>query len=300
MFRQQIVGVINLSIPLIILFYMMPGLLITPWGPICCAILLGMYIWYLNYQQYKAGVARLLYVPSGVHKELFDSWIRSSGVDSSLINLRYAYTGEQFAMTMGNTIVIDSICYSVCADDIANEPVLNVFKNIVEPGLSDNTKKRLAAYKEILTPGVQAFLFKHEVGHVVHKFAFKKLLLVFVLGAVSAYAGILTAKYVLVFHPLLAIVSGMIIAGILDLLLTYASNYFFKYFAEKNADLFAARHSSVEDIVAAAEFFAKLQEINETYKDQGNFMTKLPIALLGYASGKERKAYLLKFAQSKQ
>lgn len=299
MFRQQVVGVINLSIPVIVLFYMMPGLLATSLGPVCCAILLGAYIWYLNYQQYKAGVARLLYAPSGAHKELFESWARSCGVDSSQIHVRYAYTGEQFAMTMGNTIVIDSICYSLCADDVANEPVQNVFKNIVEPGLSENTKKRLAAYKEILTPGVQSFLFKHEVGHVVDKFALKKLWIVFVLGVLSAYAGILTAKYLLLFHPMLAIISGMVVAGVVDILLTYASNYFFKYFAEKNADFFAARHSSVEDIVAAAEFFAKLQEINETFKDQRNFITRLPIALLGYASGKERKAYLLKYAQTK-
>lgn len=299
MLRQQIVGVINLSVPVIVLFYLMPGLLTTPLGPICCSVLLGAYIWFLNYRQYKAGAARLLYAPSGDYKKLFESWIQSCGVDRARINLRYAYTSEQFALTMGNTVVIDSICYSVCADDVANQPVKNVFKEVVEPRLSENAKKRLAAYKEILTPEVQEFLFKHEIGHIVHKFAFKKLWLVFVLGVLSAYAGILTAKYTITFHPLLGIFLGMFVGGVVDILLTYASNYFFKYFAEKNADFFAARHSSVQHTVAAAEFFAKLQEINQTYKDNNNFVTRLPLALLGYASGQERKAYLLKFVQAK-
>jgi len=297
MFMQQITGVIHLSIPVIILFYVNPALLQNPLGPIICSLVLGLYVWFLNYQQHKASIMRLVYVPSGAHKELFESWIRSCGVDVARIQLRYAYTAEQCTMTMGNTIIIDPICCSVCDGDATIVPVKSIFHQIIEPSLSENTKKRLAAYKEFLTPEAQAFLFKHEVGHVVHRFAAKKLCLIFLSGVMAAYVGIEVAKLVLVFNGFLAILLGMIVGGVLDLLLTYATNLFFKYCAEKNADIFAARYCSTDEIIAAAQFFAKIQEINETFKDPQNFLNRLPSALKGYPEGKTRAAYLLKLAK---
>lgn len=294
---QQIAGVINLSIPVIAVFYMSPELLFHTFGPLGIAMLLGAYIWFLNYQQHKAGIARLLYSPTDSHKEKFDSWIRSCGLDSTRINLKYAYTAEQFAMTMGNTVIIDPICCSVCQNDSASAPVYTVFNQLIEPGLSSNAKKRIVAYKEMLPLQVQSFLFKHELGHVAARFAVQKLCIIFVSGTVAAYCGIMLAKALLLFNPYAAVLAGMVVGGLIDLSFAYVTNLLFKYPAEKQADLFAARYSSKEEIVAAAHFFEKLDEVRETYKDNDSFLKKLPSPLaFGYPTGKERCAYLLKIA----
>jgi len=263
-------------------------------------MLFGLYVWFLNYQQHKAAIARLLYVPSGEHKELFESWLRECNVDPAEIQLRYAYTAEQFAMNMGNTIFMDPISCSLCQGDSAAVAVQSVFHQIIEPGLSENVKNRLAAYQQILTPGVQSFFFKHEVAHFVHRYAFKKLMIVFASGFLATYVGINVAKVILWYNPVIAIFLGMFVGGLADLLLAYVCNFLFKYCAEKNADIFAARHCSKQDIVAAAEFFSKLQEINETFKDKGNVLLKLPSVFYGYPEGKVRAAYLLKFAELKR
>jgi hypothetical protein len=305
MFKQQIIGTINIALPLIAIFYNFPALLWSPFGAIAGALLLGIYIWFLNYKQHKAQQKALLYVPSGEHKEMFENLIRSCNIDPATINLRYAYTAQQIAMAMGNTVIMDPTCCSICSDDPNVTPVVSMFTQLYASSLNTLQKER-QAYQSQLTPQAQSFIFKHELGHVVDQFAYKKLWIVFAIATVATFAAISTTKLILPFADtaltgILAIVAGLFIGTVIDLVLTYGSNFFFKVAAEKRADLFAAKYSTAQEITDAAYFFGREQEIIEKYKDPKNLLLKLPLTILsGHPAGKTREAYLLKLAEDKK
>jgi len=298
---QNIIAIITLSWPLILFFYCFPALLLNPIGPIIGAIILGIYIWYLNYKQHTAAINGLLYSPSGAHKELFESWIRSCNIDPTTINLKYAYTAQQIAMAMGNLVIIDPTCCSICDEDASNIPVINVFTQMYAPNLNTLQKQRQDSHKELLTPAAQCFIFKHELGHVADNYSYKKLWVIFTIGTVATYIAILVAKLVIPFNGVLAICVGVLVGTIADILLTYASNLLFKVSAEKRADIFAAQYSSIEEITAAAHFFEKDQEIINIHKDPNDLLLKLPLQILsGHPDGTTRKTYLLKLAAEKK
>jgi Zn-dependent protease with chaperone function len=300
MFLQQIIGLINLAVLAISFFYISPDLLHIWYGPIICSLLIATYIWFLNYQQHKAIIKSLLYVPSGTHKEFFERIIQSCNIAKEKIQLKYAYSAEQIALTLGSTIVIDPVLWSLCDHDAQTVPVISVFTTNIEPSLTQAQKQRLSEVKKILTPQVQTFIFKHELGHVVHNFAYKKLWIIFGLGFTAAYFGIKTTQLLFAFNKAMAILLGIIVAGIIDLVLTYASNFVFKQQTEKNADIFAAQYSSANEINAAALFFAKHQEILDQNPDAPNFFTKLPTEIkTGHPNGKVRAKYLKLLAEQK-
>lgn len=305
MLKQQIIGTINLSIPLIVIFYNFPNLLFSPIGPIIGSLLLGTYIWFLNYKQHQALEKSLLYAPSGEHKETFEHLIRSCNIDPKTITLRYAYTAQQIAMAMSNTIIIDPTSCSTCSNDPNAIPVITIFTQMYAPSLNTLQKERQIWQSELTLPA-QSFIFKHELGHVIDQYSYKKLWIIFAIGSMATFTAISTVKLILPFTgttltSTLAIVVGLIVGMFVDFLLTYASNFFFKVAAEKQADEFAAKYSTAQEITDAAHFFAKEQEIIETYKDPKNLLLKLPSTILsGHPSGKTREAYLLKLAQHKK
>ena len=53
MFSPQIQGIINLSIPLIILYNARPGIFSRFYGKLACAIVVGFYIGFCHWQQGK-------------------------------------------------------------------------------------------------------------------------------------------------------------------------------------------------------------------------------------------------------
>ena len=304
MFKQQIIGTINISLPLIAFFIIFPALLFNPFAHIISALALGALIWYLNYKQHKALEKALLYTPSGPHKEMFEYLIRSCNIDPSTINLRYAYTAQQIAMAMSKTVIIDPTSCSMCNNDPSSTPVVTVFTQIYASNLNNLQKERQALQSQ-LTPEAQHFIFRHELGHVVDQYAYKKFWIIFAIGSIATFAAISTAKLILPFAQTslagaLATIAGLFIGLLVDLFLTYASNFFFKVAAEKRADLFAAKHSSAQEITDAAHFFAQEQEIIEKYKDPKSLLLKLPSTILsGHPKGKTREAYLLKLVKDK-
>lgn len=298
---QQIVGIINLSLPVIGVFYMMPAFLDNYLWILAVSGFIGVYVWYLNYLQHISVIKRLLHLPSGSYKELFESWIRECNVDVATVEIKYAYTGDNTAMAMSNTILVDPMLCSLSDGDTGSDAVKNIYNLHIEPTLTPACKQRLEAYKKLLTPQAQAFIFKHELGHVVDAYSYKKLWMIFFDGTVFALAGILSAKYLMSYNVYLAVLVGMIVAGLVDVFLTYASNVLFKYQAEKHADFFAAQHSSKDEIQAAAHYFVEHEKILETYPDtSAGLPSKLPsIILSGHPSGKSRSAYLLQLAAKK-
>lgn len=300
MLRQQISGIFNISMPLIILHLLFPDFLLHTTGQIISSVVVGMYLFVLSYKQMKQMTKALKFSPTGIHKEHFQSLIKSCNLEQKSVELRYAYTNESIAMTAGSTVIIDPILWHGFADDVQAMHVGAIFKEHIEPHLTDAQKERLTSIYKLLTPAVQNFLFRHELGHVVHHFSLKKLLIIFLIGFVITYIGIQAALYVLPVHGLIASIFGMISAGSLDLFLTYLSNLIFKLQAEKGADRFAVQYSLDEEVVAAANFFLQYQLFLHHHKNIDKTISKVPSILQGYQNGVNRSAYLLKILSEKK
>jgi hypothetical protein len=293
MLRQQILGIINLSMPLIVLYQFYPKMITSLWGALGCAFLVGSYVYYLNVKQSKNLVTSLTYSPSEPYKKEWMRLVQSCNVSENVVSLRYAYTQENIAMAVNQTVVIDPVVWSLSDQDPEAQKVKDIFQKFIEPGLSEVQKLRVVGVRDILTEDAQRFLFRHELGHVVAQYSRNKLFLVFGTGVIFSFYGLMVAKFLLPLNGFLAMGVGMVLGGALDLLLAYVTNYFFKVRQEREADLFAARYSTLEEIKAAALFFEQHQDLLDVHKDTNSFLSRLPSTLTtGHPSGHTRAAYL--------
>lgn len=292
MLKQQVIGIIKLSLPVIGLYMLFPSVLANPFGQIICALGVGAYVWFLNKKQHDALMTSLAYIPS-TQKGYVEALITECNVRPETIQLRYAYTGGQVAMTAGNMIIIDPITFSFCDTDPEAIKVKDIFEKQIQASLPEFQKARINELRTVLTPGAERFIIKHELGHFVDNFSSKKLGVMFIAASSAAYAGIVTSMAVITFGGIPAILVGMFVGGLIDIILAYVSNMFFKLAAEKRADRFAVRYSSQEDIHEAAQFFVKQQELLDKHKGPASLLNLLPIEIAaGYQNGKKRAAYL--------
>jgi Zn-dependent protease with chaperone function len=299
MLKQQISGIVNLSVPLILIYAFYPAFLGSLSGKIICSVVIGLYLFIISYKGLMQLTRTLQFVPTGAYKEKFEDLIRSCDVDPSTIILKYAYTNEFIAMAADTTIIVDPIVWHGLVDDPQVGKVEEIFKVHIEPNLTILQKERIAAIHGLLTLPTQRFIFRHELGHVARYFSYKKLVVIFLIGFLATYSGIVAAMVVLQIHGLLAILVGMFVGGSVDLFLTYGSNLIFKLQEEKAADRFAVRYSSNEEIQAAALFFKQYQNFLDTHKLLDATATKMPLIFQGYQHGADRSAYLLQLLSKK-
>lgn len=290
--KQQIIGTINLSLPIIALYYIYPPLIVTFWGSIVTSLVIGSYVLYLHYRIAKNSIAPLQFIPSGLHKDQFDAAIRACGIDPKTINLRYSFTNEGIAMATFNTICIDPLVWHGFDEDPAFSQAQLVIAQHITPTLPPLALTRIQTCKALLSEPAQRFLFKHELGHVVQNYSYKKLVLTGIIAATAAYSGIQTA---MALSGMIAGIVGILVGCAVDLLLSYASNATFKSREEYNADLFAVMYSTKEEISAAADFFEKYQDIILTHQEPGSLVLLFPSRMLsGHYDGKSRAEYLRK------
>jgi len=300
MFSQQINGIIRLSLPLIFIFNTYPIIFSTLKGQFFCALMMGAYICYCHWTIIQNFPKSLLYSPTGDHKELLDNLIKECEINPENITLRYAYTNESIALANGKTIVVDPVVWHNFGTDSEAIKVTDVFEKQIQPILSPSQKKRIAGIHTALNPAAQRFIFKHELGHVCGNFSQRHLVNVFIIGTLAAYSGITVAMILVPTNGFTGTILGMTTGNFFDILLTYVSNFASKLPEEKRVDRFAAHYSSREDIEAAAKFFEEHQEILDTNKEPGNFLSFIPSAIrTGHPNGKSRAAYLKELAAQK-
>ncbi len=293
MFMQQLVGVVNLSLPLVFLYQIFPYFVLSLHGMVFCAFLMGLYAYWLGRNNTYKLVKSLKCTPSGIQLQEFAALVNACQVDTSRVNLFYAYTQEAIAFAAFDTIIIDPVVWHSVDQDENAQKVCAVFSASIEPQLNEHQKTRLSAIKAALTPGAQRFIFRHELGHVVHKFSYKKLFVIFVSAIIAAFFGLLAARALMNISGLLALIVGMVIGGVSDVLLTFASNLLFKMREEKCADEFAMRYSSEQDIKEAADFFERHQVIVDEHKDKKSLWALLPSEITtGHPNGFVRASFL--------
>lgn len=295
--KLQALGVINLALPIVILaqFYPMQESL-----KIICSLMIGLYIVYLNYKTAKAQVEQLRFEPTDTNKIALEQIIQACNFNPAKIILRYGFTNEMVATTTFNTIVLDPLLWSIIETDPKAEEACTVINQFIMPQLTQQQKERIPRIRAILSESAQKFILRHELAHVRDSYSHKKIALMGVIAMIATYSGITVALALARYMPGIgALLLGLIIGGLLDLLCSQASNYFFKLRAEQKADLFACAQSTQEEILAAAQFFEKFHEITSPTQPIG-FWARIPHSVLtGYLSGSDRSAYLKKTALSK-
>jgi len=292
--RQQTIGIVNLSLPILAFAYLNPALIQSTLGALACSLCIGLYLFYINKINTTRQMQMLPYMPTGEHKELLENVITSCDVNPETVQLRYGYTYESIAMAMNNMIIIDPLVCSAFEDDPEAIKIKNIVEMHIFPVTPELQKKRIGALRQALSRDAQFFIFKHELAHVFYNYSSKKIALVSLIGAISAYVGITTSVILLNSLNGFAILFGLLAAGVTDLLLSYSSNYFFKAREERNADIFAAQHSTQYEIAAAADFFEEHQNILDAHKEQ-TLVAKIPgIILSGHPNGITRANYLRK------
>jgi hypothetical protein len=288
MLKQQIIGIINLSTPVIILYQFCPSIFLVWYGQIVCALLVALYLLYLNRVAVQQNSAALLYTPTAHYKESLENMIRGCGLQPEEVQIRYAFTNESIAQNMENMVIIDPTLFSEYENDPGANAVLTLFSTTFVRGLTPNGEMRIPAIKEILSSAAQHFIFKHELGHIYYNYTAKKLVVIGMIGFCAAYLAIVAAIKTVPVNGFLAILVGMTVGCVVDLALSYWSNIVFKLSQEKAADQFAVAHSTREDIEAAADFFRKHQEILDTYPEEGFFANLPSVIKTGHQNGYDR------------
>lgn len=295
MFKQQLIGILHLSLIAVIACSILPTtFLFSVLGKLFVALLIGAYVFYLNWKQVHGMVRSLLYAPTHPWKAHYEQLIRGCGIDPATVMVRYAYTNESTALAADRTIILDPVIFTIQDPEAAK--VLNVFEQHIKPTLKAAQIERLSASRTAMTPAAEQFIFRHELGHIVRHITPKRLISNLVTSAAAAYTALAGALAVTHIHPWLAIVVGIAIGFVTDLVYTMLANVTWRLYEEKAADKFAARYSSRAEISAAATFFAKHQEILDHYSEP-NIMARLPSELkTGHPNGKTRANYLLNLA----
>lgn len=291
--KNQTLGIINLSIPLIVLASAYPPALTSIVGILICSCLMGIYVFFLNYRSTQATATALAYIPAGAFKEICERTLSSAGIDPAKLRIRYGYSQEGIALAIFNTLVIDPLIWNVA--DTEAQAVIDILK--VHVPLSALQKTRIEKIRDCFTIGAQKFVLLHEVGHIMQQYTIKRLILIGCISTLATAAGILTFLSI---GSYLGVICGMVVAGILDLFLSFASNPLFKAREEVNADFFAARVCSDEELEEAAEFFETYETIRTTHPDPG-FLGKVPsLILTGHLEGKKRAAFIRNLSDKQQ
>lgn len=297
--RQELLGIFNICIPILCAAYFFPASVLNVWGILFWACAVGAYLFYKNFQSTTSGKNSLLFAPTGAQRELLFHEAERCGVRADGVDFRYAYCDDAIGLTMFDTIVLDPMVWKGI-DDPEFEKARNVVIQQVIPAIPENKKQFHARINEALTSDAQQFIFRHELAHVFYNFSNKRIVINGVIGFLFTVAAFAAAHVVL---PILgnggAIVVGILVAGSVDLLLSYGTNYFFKAAAEKNADLFAVKYSTSQEIKAAADFFDAYERAAQEYRKSIGFPVHPPVFLVGYIDGVMRAKYLHVLAESK-
>jgi len=300
-FLNTLNGWVQLSLPFIVLYFYCPQFILSFNGAIFCSFLIGLKLAFIVYQQGKNMIKGLQFTPTGKFKKYFDKQIKEVGLNPENISLRYAYCDTNIALTAFNTIIIDQMIWSGFDEDPVFIEAQQVVKKHLQPTFSIQSKKLHKEIKAALTPHAQKFIFKHELGHVVDKYSWKKVILNAFIGFTATFVSFsIIQNFITVYDNLLVLFLAIIVAAFIDLSSSYLSNGLFKVSEEQNADIFAVKYSSKKEIIAAADFFEQYEKHAKEYrKSIGSMADYSTRFLMGYVPSEERVQSLKKAAEAK-
>jgi len=297
-----LVGTCQLAVPVVVVAALYPAWMASFLGMITAAIVLAAYVTYLNYYNTTTQTRGLIFEPTGIYYNDFVAAITACGLNPAHIKVRYCYAQEGIALAFHDTVGIDPLVWKGVENDESFKKAHDVLSVHILPTLTMEQKERIAATRALLTHATQKFIFNHELGHIYHRYTYKKIALNAVIVMIVTYS-VLLAGWTLfnVYHvpAILTIALSILLASFIDLTLTFISNTLFKVREEVKADDFASQYSTAEEIRAAADFFEQHDvQIIDLIREPGwNPLQWLPQETRsGHLNGAKRARYLRKLA----
>ena len=133
MLKREVLGIVNLSMPLIVVYQFYPMAITSLWGVLGCSLLVGLYVYYLNVKQSKNLVASLKYSPSEPYKQEWMRLVQSCNLSEDAVSLRYAYTAENTAMAVYQTLIIDPVVWTLSDQDPEAQKIKDIFQKFIDP-----------------------------------------------------------------------------------------------------------------------------------------------------------------------
>ncbi|MCL4433062.1 MAG: M48 family metallopeptidase [Epsilonproteobacteria bacterium] len=296
------VGIFRLSIPALIAYILSPNFTLSIPGIIAISSCLALGVLYNQYALSKREADTLAYVPSPDILALLQKEVTLCGMQDRSIRFGYSYLFDQVAQSIFTTIKIDPVLWKECENDPVKIRIMEVLNTHIMPTVSQDRKIFSEKLNQNLTPMAQRFILRHELGHIAHNDSYKRIIAIAFIVFMTVFGGMATVAWlspVLTVGP--AFILGLCAATVIDLFLSALNNHFIKAAQEKKADIFAASHSSSEEVYAAADFFYKYdQALEEHLVIPQNIFNSfgLPSSYArGYYCGQERSDYLRKAAE---
>jgi len=298
---QQIIGVLNLAVPIVIAYYFFPRFVLSMQGIAFFALLIGSYVAFVHYKQAKNLDQILKYTPTEQHLAAFHKKIEQCGLDPSDVQLRYGYNNDNIATTSLNTLIIDPMVWHGVNDDKDVIAITDVIQRQILPHATQQQKDMHESIKTNLTQEAQDFIFRHELGHIDSSTSIKVIAAFFAIGVTATVVGMsTTAMLIGSYGGWVAVIAGMVTGGITDKVLALVSNSLVKAHEEYKADMFAVKHSSAEEIQAAAHFFSQYEAAAKKINNSVFLYSYLPVsATTAHPDAMTRVAYLEKAVQEK-
>lgn len=300
---QQLKGTVNIALPFLIFYSLSPQFALSLLGIFIYSLAVALRIGYALYISTRNQMRSLIFAPTPSYQEQFNQEIIRCGLEPKNLAMRYAYVDDAVAKTFFNLVVVDPMVWSGINEDPEALKARDVVEKYIVPSIPENKKELHKLIQNNLSPEVQKFIFRHELGHVFYGYSTKFILLSSFITLVETFIVLMLARTLLQSWGGLATLWVSIgLWAALDLLFVYAMNFFFKSYEEKRADLFAVRFSSKETIEAAANFFENYEKAAQKYRETLNSLIfKLPVRVFsGYIDGVSRAHYLWNLARSKE
>jgi hypothetical protein len=269
--------------------------------------LIGLYaalaIAFINYSGTKKFLAGLKFPIINENRKIFDLQMQEVGLNPQDVNLLYAFSDLSIAKTVFNTVILDPFCWSDIVGDNNHKQVTDIIKKHILTQASEHKKKMYAVITAACTGPVQRFIFKHELGHLVDNYSYKDIFISSIITGITVIIGTSVGILTVPFYGIsIAYIAAVCSGVLLDLTLSwFFKNFLFKSNKEIEADYFAARYSTPEEIRAASDFF-------ELYEKEASLLRSIedeswtdlsPRLFKGYPSSSERVRYLRKLAAEK-
>jgi len=287
---QEFTGLIPFAVVMVLLYLFIPHRFFKIGTIIAISLGMGMYVSLNNYVVTQSQIDVLKFSPSELGMKSFEHEISQCGLQPKDITLRYRYDDDSVAVSMFNTVAIDPMIWKGLENDQQAIQAKNTIEKFIIPKLPTSKKLFQDKIKTIMSPEVQKFIFKHELGHIFHNYSLKYIVLAGAMGAVATFIALISAgAAITALGGAAALMIGLLLGGSTDLILGYSKNIFFKAQEERMADNFATQFSSKEEIEAAANFFEKYEEYAQEYRKELGWNSNIPsILLTGYTDGKTR------------
>lgn len=295
---------IKVATPLIVIIWLFPEQMSTDLAMVITALCMGLLF---AIDCYRSGIAMQgdrSADPTGITIDAIKAIMMQCNMDPKAIRVLYGYGYGSVAVHVYNMIIIDALIWVNFDKDMIFQKIQDELVKKVFPAQPDIQRRRINALRDILSPEVQQFIIKHELGHVYYASIYYELLFVAAKIGTVTYAALRAGLWVyrVQAYPLsVAVLLALAVSYLSTCLINGMANLFSGAYGELKADAFAAQYSTAAEIYAAADFFKQHQQIRDTICEAvWDPLGWIPYAIrYGYPSDSLRARQLRKCAEKK-